>query len=345
MMIMMESDLKPPPHHLLPMMPEQYSQYMLQSGFLNPGQQQPQQNPLTPIHRQDDSLNGSPDSPGSSNGSIPGYHHGGGKDKKSRNDDRVKRPMNAFMVWSRGQRRRMAQENPKLHNSEISRQLGHEWKQLDDASKRPFIDEAKRLRADHMKNHPDYKYRPRRKSKTASSSKKPSMPGNMNVPANVAVQFDALKCPQVYPPMTGSWNSTPLQATGNGYFDSYQMYNQQFNLQYLQSQQQNPYQQPTSPGNLSAYHQQSLLHDPSQQQLNGYSQLDQKPLIDAGLGNSSTDALTQDLLKSFVDRDSASTMAAASLYPGFPYSAAFSCQDPSQLSAMGLSGLQPPQTQ
>lgn len=140
------------------------------------------------------------------NGAPPGS---GGKSNPNNNPDRVKRPMNAFMVWSRGQRRKLSQENPKMHNSEISKRLGAEWKLLSEDEKRPFIDEAKRLRAVHMKEHPDYKYRPRRKTKTLLKKDKFTLPGMINPQTGAPVHRGVTEGMHGYQHLNGYMNGYP----------------------------------------------------------------------------------------------------------------------------------------
>ncbi|CAF0722541.1 unnamed protein product [Didymodactylos carnosus] len=84
--------------------------------------------------------------------------------------NRVKRPMNAFMVFSQLERRKIVQLAPDMHNAEISKYLGARWKRLSEVERRPFMEEAERLKQLHLQEYPDYKYRPRKKAKKGPNS-------------------------------------------------------------------------------------------------------------------------------------------------------------------------------
>ncbi|XP_031154524.1 transcription factor SOX-4b isoform X1 [Sander lucioperca] len=118
----------------------------------------------------------SPLSPGSTASSTAGDKLGENPAWCKTPSGHIKRPMNAFMVWSQIERRKIMEQSPDMHNAEISKRLGKRWKLLRDSDKIPFIREAERLRLKHMADYPDYKYRPRKKVK--SSASKPGSNGD-----------------------------------------------------------------------------------------------------------------------------------------------------------------------
>lgn len=110
------------------------------------------------------------------------------------------------MVWSQIERRKIVERNPDIHNAEISKRLGREWKMLlpvnfyfdtsikmfdflvdcncigkaliwnlnfpyfQQEERTPYIQEAERLRELHIREFPGYKYRPKKRSKSGSDS-------------------------------------------------------------------------------------------------------------------------------------------------------------------------------
>ena len=106
------------------------------------------------------------------------------------------------MVWSRVERRRISQANPTMHNSDISKKLGNEWKNMPDDKKNYYVEEAKKLRAEHMLQNPDYKYKPRRRRNAVTNGANTFV----NIPANL---LSSVKIPQLIA------NATSISIKGN----------------------------------------------------------------------------------------------------------------------------------
>ncbi|XP_056587574.1 sex-determining region Y protein-like [Triplophysa dalaica] len=119
------------------------------------------------------------------------------EDKQKQNH--IKRPMNAFLVWSKMQRPIFYKANPNADMTKISVLLGLEWKKLSEDQKKPFFDEAHRIQAQHRQMYPEWVFKPKKKSH--GPGKPPAVPTSQtSLPSRVTSAQNSVlySVPQTY---------------------------------------------------------------------------------------------------------------------------------------------------
>ncbi|KAL5020008.1 hypothetical protein ScPMuIL_002900 [Solemya velum] len=95
------------------------------------------------------------------------------KDKEEKNirkkeKGHVRRPMNAFMIFSKRHRNMVHQRNPNQDNRTVSKILGEWWYALGPKERQMYNDLAFQVKEQHFKAHPDWKWCPRDRKKSST---------------------------------------------------------------------------------------------------------------------------------------------------------------------------------
>ena len=84
----------------------------------------------------------------------------------------IKRPINSFMIWSKQNRSVISKTYPELINSDVSIYLGILWNSLPYEEKKIYKLSADKIKAEHLKDNPGYKYEPKYKDNKQPTYKK-----------------------------------------------------------------------------------------------------------------------------------------------------------------------------
>ncbi|XP_077985247.1 protein capicua homolog [Glandiceps talaboti] len=90
--------------------------------------------------------------------------------RKIKDKDHIRRPMNAFMIFSKRHRALVHQRHPNQDNRTVSKILGEWWYALGTKEKQKYHDLAFQVKEAHFKAHPDWKWCNKDRKKSTSSS-------------------------------------------------------------------------------------------------------------------------------------------------------------------------------
>ncbi|KAG6130498.1 hypothetical protein E4U38_004427 [Claviceps purpurea] len=82
---------------------------------------------------------------------------------------KIPRPRNAFILYRQHHQSQVTVDNPKLSNPEISKIIGEKWKHESEAIKENWKKLAEEEKQRHQHQYPNYRYQPRRGTKTQGS--------------------------------------------------------------------------------------------------------------------------------------------------------------------------------
>uniref|UniRef100_A0A0N5AX31 Sex-determining region Y protein n=1 Tax=Syphacia muris TaxID=451379 RepID=A0A0N5AX31_9BILA len=141
----------------------------------------------------------------------PGSHSNHGHSQNSEDHHSfIKRPLNAYMIWTVEERKKILAKDPKMKMNDVSRIMGEKWKSLSDKEKKPYFEQSKQYKLDHkraLRENPDLLYRPQRKKPSRNSVVKQDIP--MESESSTAAAVATGSAPGTY--LSNGMTSIPQQ--------------------------------------------------------------------------------------------------------------------------------------
>lgn len=105
-----------------------------------------------------------------------------GRSPGKRDKEHIRRPMNAFMIFSKRHRALVHQRHPNQDNRTVSKILGEWWYALGAREKQQYHDLAFQVKEAHFKAHPDWKWCNKDRKKSSSEGGGGRGPGGPKEP-------------------------------------------------------------------------------------------------------------------------------------------------------------------